>query len=132
MLTELTHSIKPVMQRSLTVYDVIRILPFGGNVQLTSIKGHLLIKILNQGIANAGTGGFLQSANTQYFKSTWHINHASIDPQKAYKLAINDFLASGKEQGLSYLNANNKNFVIINQGKKQDIRQLVIDQLKIN
>ena len=66
MLTELTHSIKPVMQRSLTVYDVIRILLFGGNVQLTSIKGHLLIKILNQGIANAGTGGFLQSANTQY------------------------------------------------------------------
>ena len=120
------------MQRSLTVYDVIRILPFGGNVQLTSIKGHLLIKILNQGIANTGTGGFLQSANTQYINNTWHINHAPIDPQKAYKLAINDFLASGKEQGLSYLNANNKNFVIINQGKKQDIRQLVIDQLKIN
>lgn len=117
---------------NITVYDVIRILPFGGNVQLASIKGHLLIKILNQGIANTGTGGFLQSANTQYINNTWHINHAPIDPQKAYKLAINDFLASGKEQGLSYLNANNKNFVIINQGKKQDIRQLVIDQLKIN
>ncbi|MDO8333911.1 MAG: 5'-nucleotidase C-terminal domain-containing protein [Nitrosomonas sp.] len=117
---------------NITVYDVIRILPFGGNVQLASIKGHLLIKILNQGIANTGTGGFLQSANTQYINNTWHINHAPIDPQKAYKLAINDFLASGKEQGLSYLNANNKNFIIINQGKKQDIRQLVIDQLKIN
>ena len=117
---------------NITVYDVIRILPFGGNVQLASIKGHLLIKILNQGIANTGTGGFLQSANTQYINNTWHINHAPIDPQKAYKLAINDFLASGKEQGVSYLNANNKNFVIINQGKKQDIRQLVIDQLKIN
>lgn len=91
-----------------------------------------MIKILNQGITNAGTGGFLQSANTQYINNTWHINHAPIDPQKTYKLAITDFLASEKERGLSYLNANNTNFVIINQGKKQDIRQLVIDRLTIN
>jgi 5'-nucleotidase / UDP-sugar diphosphatase len=42
----------------ITQYDVIRIMPFGGQVLLVEIKGSLLEKILNQGLANKGTGGF--------------------------------------------------------------------------
>jgi len=49
----------------ITVYDVIRVLPFGGKVQLASIKGSLLLKALNQGVENTGAGGFLQSANAR-------------------------------------------------------------------
>lgn len=116
----------------ITVYDVIRILPFGGKVQLAAITGDLLIKVLNQGLANTGSGGFLQSANTQQTNGTWHINGAPVDPQKIYKLAITDFLAAGKERGLDYLNPNNPDFNIINPGENYDIRQLVIDQLKNN
>jgi len=116
----------------ITVYDVIRILPFGGKVQLATIKGGLLIKVLNQGLANMGSGGFLQSANAQQTNGTWHINGAPVDPQKIYKLAITDFLASGKERGLDYLNPNNPDFTIINSGENYDIRQLVIDQLRNN
>ena len=116
----------------ITVYDVIRVLPFGGKVQLAAIKGSLLLKTLNQGIANTGAGGFLQSANTQQVNGTWQINGVSVDPRKTYKLAINDFLASGIERNLDYLKPGNPDFTLINSGEKYDIRQIVIDQLKNN
>jgi 5'-nucleotidase len=116
----------------ITVYDVIRILPFGGKVQLASIKGSLLLNVLDQGIANADSSGFLQSANTRQVNGFWQINGIPVDTEKTYKLAINDFLASGKERGLDYLNSANPDFTIINQGNNYDIRQLVIDELKSN
>ena len=116
----------------ITVYDIIRVLPFGGKIQLAAIKGDLLLKALNQGTTNTGSGGFLQSANVQQTNGTWLINDVSVDPKKTYKLAINDFLASGKEHGLDYLKPGNPDFTIINPGENTDIRQLVIDQLKNN
>lgn len=114
----------------ITVYDVIRVLPFGGNVQLATIKGSLLKKTLDQGLANIGSGGYLQSANTLHDDGTWQINNVPINDNHVYTLAINDFLASGRERGLNYLNADNPDFTIINQGEAYDIRQLVIDALK--
>ena len=66
----------------ITVYDIIRVLPFGGKIQLAAIKGDLLLKVLNQGIANTGAGGFLQSANTQQINTGWQINGTPIDPKK--------------------------------------------------
>lgn len=114
----------------ITVYDVIRILPFGGNVQLATIKGSLLKEALDQGLANIGSGGYLQSANTQYRNNTWEINHVPINDNQIYAIAINDFLASGRERGLAFLNADNPDFAIINLGEAYDIRQLVIDALK--
>jgi 5'-nucleotidase len=118
----------------ITVYDIIRVLPFGGNVQLAAIKGDLLLKLLDQGQARIGSGSYLQSANTQYINKSWYINNTLIDLNKTYKLAINDYLTSGKEQGLNYFapNSNRKDFVLIDKGEKHDIRQLVIDQLKNN
>ena len=115
----------------ITVYDVIRVLPFGGKVQLAEIKGSLLQKALDQGLKNKGSGGYLQSANTQISNGILRINGARIDAGKTYQMAINDFLASGRERGLDYLKPGNPDFVITNQGEGQayDIRQLVIDAL---
>ncbi len=114
----------------ITVYDVIRVLPFGGNIQLATIKGSLLKKTLDQGLANIGSGGYLQSAHTKHSDGTWTINDVPINDTKIYTLAINDFLTSGKERGLEFLNEDNPDFTIINQGEAYDIRQLVIDSLK--
>lgn len=114
----------------ITVYDIIRVLPFGGKVQLAAIKGELLLKVLNQGITNTGSGGFLQSANTRQVNGVWQINGTAIDPKKIYQLAINDFLASGRERGLDYLKPGKPDFVIVNAGDNTDIRQQVIEQLK--
>lgn len=113
----------------ITVYDIIRVLPFGGKVQLATIKGDLLIKTLNQGLENKGSGGFLHSAKTQQRSGIWYIKDQPIDGKKTYKLAINDFLASGKEYGLEFLKPDHPDFVIINQGEAYDIRQQVIKAL---
>lgn len=113
----------------ITVYDIIRVLPFGGKVQLAAIKGDLLIKTLNQGLENRGSGGFLHSAKTQQRGGIWYINDQPIDNKKTYKLAINDFLASGKEYALEFLKPDNPDFAIIDQGEAHDIRQQVIKAL---
>ncbi|MCP5243021.1 MAG: bifunctional metallophosphatase/5'-nucleotidase [Burkholderiales bacterium] len=115
----------------ITVYDVIRILPFGGQVQLATIKGSLLIKALDQGLANKNTGGFLQSANTQWQNGVWLVNGKPIDAAKTYRLAINDFLASGRERGLDFLKPGNPDFTIVQSGEglAYDMRQLLIGVL---
>ncbi|MDR4517863.1 MAG: bifunctional metallophosphatase/5'-nucleotidase [Nitrosomonas sp.] len=115
----------------ITVYDIIRILPFGGQVQLATIKGSLLTRVLDQGLANKDSGGFLQSANTQRQNGVWLVNGKLIDASKTYRLAINDFLASGRERGLDDLKPGNPDFTIIQSGEGQayDMRQLLIDAL---
>ncbi len=112
-------------------YDVIRVLPFGGNVELAGIKGLTLKKILDTGIANKGTGGFLQYANVvQLADGSWQVNGAAIDPQMDYKVAISDFLLTGKERNLDFLTPENPDVNVLDSGEGKDIRRLVIDSFK--
>ena len=46
----------------ITQYDIIRILPFGGRVLKATFDGALLAQVLDIGLKNQGTGGFLQTA----------------------------------------------------------------------
>jgi 2',3'-cyclic-nucleotide 2'-phosphodiesterase (5'-nucleotidase family) len=48
---------------SLTQYDILRILPFGGEVWLVEMSGSLLKKVLEIGKKNQNDGGFLQYFN---------------------------------------------------------------------
>ncbi len=115
----------------ITGYDIIRVLPFGGLVELVEMKGSLLQKVLMQGDKNIGSGGYLQSANTgKAADGTWLVNNAAIDPNRSYKVAILDFLMTGKESNLDYLNPSNPDLKLLGDGKGNDIRQLVMDQLK--
>ncbi len=114
----------------ITQYDVIRILPFGGKIVAVEMNGALLKKVLEQGQANKGSGGYLQTAKiTQKFNSVnWLINGKLLDHKQTYKVVINDFLLSGKEQGLDFLNLQQPGIKLITE--KRDIRFAVIDQLK--
>jgi 5'-nucleotidase len=114
----------------ITQYDIIRVLPFGGRVLAVEIKGSLLEKVLEQGQANRGRGGFLQTANVSKKPDigTWMINGEPLEQQKKYRVAINDFLMSGKEQGLEFLNFQHKDVKLIYQ--MRDLRFVVIDRLK--
>lgn len=114
----------------ITQYDIIRILPFGGKVLLVEMKGSLLAKVLNQGLANKGTGGFLQTANVTFNQnsSDWLINNQPLNPEKHYQVAINDFLLTGKEIGLDYLTLDHPDLKLITQG--DDIRFALIKQLQ--
>lgn len=114
----------------ITQYDILRVMPFEGRIQLAEITGDLLIKVLEQGKAHPGSGGFLQSANVQQTGGQWQVSNEVIDPQKTYKLAINDYLAGGDEKGFDFLKMNEK-FTIINPGigEAYDTRKWVINQL---
>ncbi|MBD2353998.1 bifunctional metallophosphatase/5'-nucleotidase [Tolypothrix sp. FACHB-123] len=114
----------------ITQYDVIRILPFGGKVVAIEIKGALLQRVLEQGQANKGNGGYLQTAKvTQDSNSgNWLINGQPLDANKTYKVATTEFLISGKEKGLNFFNLQQPGIKLI--AEKRDIRFTVIDQLK--
>lgn len=115
---------------AITQYDVIRILPFGGQVLAVEMDGNLIKRILEIGKANKGTGGYLQTGNVSLApnSNTWLINGQPINPNRTYLVAINDFLASGREIGLDFLNLQQPGIKLI--GKKRDIRLAVIEQMK--
>ncbi len=112
-----------------TQYDVIRILPFGGKVLTADIQGSLLARALDQGLANRGKGGFLQTANVSQSGSGggWMVGGQPLDSSRTYRIAINDYLATGKEQGLDFLKPG-PDFTIVKENRDQ--RMAVIDQLR--
>lgn len=114
---------------AITQYDVIRILPFGGKILDVKLKGALLQRVLEQGQANRGRGGYLQTANvTQDQAGIWQVQGTPLDRDRLYRVAINDFLLSGREQGLEFLNLNSPEVQLI--AEKEDIRFAVIRQLR--
>ncbi len=110
-----------------TQYDVIRILPFGGNVLTVEIRGDVLVRVLEQGQANAGTGGYLQTAGVSQRGGGWEIGGASLVESRTYRVAMNDFLTTGKETGLPYL-ADGSDGVHVT-ATHSDIRKALIDEL---
>jgi 5'-nucleotidase len=113
----------------ITQYDVLRILPFGGKVLAVEMTGELLKQVLDQGQRNRGTGGYLQTGNiSQDPASNWLINQEPLENQRIYKVAINDFLVSGNEQGLGFLTLQAQGINLI--AEKGDIRFSTINQLK--
>ena len=112
-----------------TQYDVIRVLPFGGEIVLADMKGALLAKVLDQGLANQGKGGYLQKAGiTRADNGTWQVQGQPIDPAATYRIALTDFLLTGRETGLDYLTRDNPDLTVI--GDKGDIRKAVIAELE--
>ena len=112
-----------------TEYDIIRVLPFGGKVVRASFDGALLAKVLDQGLGNQGTGGYLHSSDGVVRTSTgWVINGAPLDPNKRYVVGISDFLLTGGETNLAYLTRTNAG--VHDAEDLRDVRRAVIDELK--
>jgi 5'-nucleotidase len=101
-----------ILQMPVTQYDVIRSLPFGGGIVEVDMKGSLLVKILNAGKKNVGSGGFLQySAALNNDNNNWTLKNVPVDPNKVYKIAITDFLMTGGEANLDFLTKDNPDMV---------------------
>ncbi|HEX9951518.1 MAG TPA: bifunctional metallophosphatase/5'-nucleotidase [Rubricoccaceae bacterium] len=111
-----------------TELDAIRVLPFGGEVVTVRMSGALLARVLAQGEANAGTGGFLQTAGIARTPAGWTVAGAPLDPARTYTVATSDFLVSGRETGLDYFNAETNPEVVI-VGRHGDVRRALINQL---
>jgi 5'-nucleotidase len=114
----------------ITEYDVIRILPFGGTVLTIDIAGATLDSVLTQGLANRGTGGFLQHHGvSQAGDGTWIIDGRPLDRARSYRMTTSDFLVSGREAGLSYLNVQ-QNPNVRSFATHEDVRRAVIAELR--
>ena len=113
-----------------TEYDIIRSLPFGDAVVSVQMTGSLLQRTLDQGRANAGTGGFLQTANVTRTEGGdgWLINGAAIDPGRSYPVAILNFLLSGREIKLDFLSRDNPEITVV--GEHGDLRKALIAELQ--
>lgn len=112
-----------------TEYDVIRVLPFGGTVLTVDITGATLDSVLTQGLANRGTGGFLHAHGAEPLEGGgWLVGGQPLDDDRTYRMTTSDFLVSGRETGLVYLNsASNPNVRPV--ATHEDVRRAVIDEL---
>ena len=112
----------------ITEYDIIRILPFGGEITAVDMSGELLAQVLTTGQTNRGSGGFLQTANVSGEPSNWLIQEQPLEPSQVYRVAIADFLLTGQEANLSFLTPEAPGLTVISaQG---DIRKALIDLLR--
>lgn len=111
-----------------TQYDVIRILPFGGDVVSVEMRGGLLDSVLTQGRANQGSGGFLHAANASFQDGRWVVGGAPLDAGRVYRVATNAFLVTGREAGLDYFTPDNPSLTEV--GRHGDIRLAVIAELR--
>ena len=117
------------LQGAITQYDILRTLPFGGTIVEVEMKGSLLIKILNAGFANKGTGGFLHWHNirSDTRMDQWLVNGEPVAPQKNYIVAMPEFLLTGGESNMGFLNRENPEIVNIYEPKKDDTDDLRAD-----
>jgi 5'-nucleotidase len=111
----------------LTFYDVLRILPYGGDVHAADLQGRLLIRVFDRGFAATmyGEGEFLQASDVTPGAAAgqWLIDKTPIDPQRFYRVAINDYLLAN---GVKKLAAAGE---VKDLGKIGDLREAVIAQL---
>ncbi len=121
---------------AVTQYDVIRTLPYGGKILMAEMKGALLRKALDTAMKHPGNGCFLQYDRiSRDQRKGWLVNGAKLDDRKVYKVAVNDYLVSGMQQFLEFLNEKNPDMVRITQPAagntaQQDLRQAVIAYLR--
>jgi len=117
-----------ILPGPVTEYDVIRVLPFGGDIMSVDMSGELLAKVLDQGEKNTGIGGYLQTAGVSRQADQWMVNGAPLDASGSYSVAISDFLLSGKEQNLDYLTTDNPGVTV--KDTHGDQRKALITELQ--
>jgi len=86
-----------------TEYDVIRVLPFGGNIVSLTMGGSLLARVLDVGVTNQGTGGFLHARGVTRQGNRWMVQGKPLNPALRYSVVTTDFLMSGRETNLDFL-----------------------------
>lgn len=120
-----------------TEYDILRTLPFGGSIVQADVKGSLITEALTTGSMNKGSGGFLHANEgvSQDATGTWLLNGQPILPQQTYRLAMAEFLFTGRESKLDFLSPKDPRVVKVYDEEKSspllaDIRMAVVKYLQ--
>lgn len=131
-----------ILYPPITQYDILRTLPFGGSIREAEVTGRLLLQVLEAGRSNVGTGGFLHYYPVQLRPLTsdptqaqWTLHGEAIDSNKVYRVAFSEFLVSGREANLGFLNKDNPEMIKLHEADtakrspKSDIRLAIIQYL---
>lgn len=125
------------LEGKITQLDIVRTLPFGGKIAEVVMKGVLLEQILKVGLTNKGNGGFLHYNNIKYNSNTqtFEVSNKLLDVNQDYKVVLPEFLLTGQETGLSFLNRQNPNISNIKDtfdasDNRNDIRKILITYMK--
>lgn len=105
-----------VLQMPITEYDIIRTLPYGGAIMEVDMRGSLLTKVLEAGRNNVGSGGFLQYSSTVNYNpatKVWTLKDTPINPKKSYHVGLADFLMTGGEANMGFLNKDHPDIIKI-------------------
>jgi 5'-nucleotidase len=113
-------------------------LPFGGGITEVDMKGSMLIHVMQTGMKNINSGGFLQFQPVIFNpgNGTFVLNGSPIDSLRTYRVAVTDFLMTGKETNLSFLQRESAGIIKTHplegfQGNpKSDIRLAIIKYLE--
>lgn len=113
-----------------TEYDIIRALPFGGPVVEVEMSGALLARVLDQGQANVGGGGYLHTTGVARAAggTTWQVGGIPLEADATYRVVLADFLISGREQGLDFLHREASGLSVVREHR--DVRQVLMDELR--
>ncbi len=99
-----------ILQAPVTQYDIIRTLPFGGSIVEVDMQGSLLTDILEAGRKNVGIGGFLHYSSEIFYDAVnqqWTFKKIPIAQDAVFRVALSDFLLTGGEANLGFLNREN-------------------------
>lgn len=123
----------------LTQYDVIRILPFGGDIVEVEMSGRVLARVLEQGLTNRGTGGYLQLSGIDRSEpgrprspaGTWQVGGVPLSDTATYRIALAEYLLSGRETGLAFLTPDDPDVRVVSaKDRQEDVRKAVIDEIR--
>jgi 5'-nucleotidase len=109
-------------------YDVMRVLPFGGRTLKATFDGVLLAEVLDAGLQNRGTGGYLQTAGVTRANDRWRVQGEPLEPSARYAIALNDYLLTGAEANLRFLVRSNPRVRDVQEFR--DVRQALIEELR--
>ncbi len=82
----------------ITVYDVLRILPYAGRLVAVEVPGDLLVDLLDAGAKIPGNGGFLQAQGIDRDgPGGWAVAGRPIARGQSYRVIFSDYLLKGDE-----------------------------------
>ncbi|MBK8721235.1 MAG: bifunctional metallophosphatase/5'-nucleotidase [Saprospiraceae bacterium] len=109
-----------IIKGSITQYDVLRIIPFGGELMECEVKGSLLKKLEEMSVKNQGTGGYLIFEGMEKVNNKLTVNNIEIDDNKFYKVITSDFLLTGREKNMDFFNLGNPDIINHKRANAQD------------
>jgi 2',3'-cyclic-nucleotide 2'-phosphodiesterase (5'-nucleotidase family) len=109
------------LRGSITQFDIIRTLPFGGAILKVDMKGEVLRQVLEAGLKNKGMGGYLQTCQVSQASEGWMIGQSLLDPKRTYRVAISDFLMTGGEANLGFLRPDHPQIIAVREPGTEDI-----------